>query len=265
MQQNSDRLTLFERTWLIVFLVVITGATVWFSVTGTTWSDWKSFGLNWIVSPLSAITGVLCVVLSAKGKLSNWLWGLVNSVTYGMVAWVSGYYGDWIINWFFFIPTQIMVFFVWRTNLDNRTTIVRMKSLRWHSFWLVATAIAATVLFALFLQQVDNFFTESMKRSSAFYGNITAVTGIGFLGPLMDSSTVIMQVFAQILMILMYAEQWPFWIATNVVTIAIWGTVVATDPTSYSYSIPTLLMWIAFLVNSTYGAFNWYSRSKAKL
>jgi nicotinamide mononucleotide transporter len=82
------------------------------------------------------------------------------------------------------------------------------------------------------------------------------------MGPLLDSSTVILQIVAQILMILMFAEQWPFWIATNVITITIWGIVIITDQKSYAYAIPTLIMWVAFLVNSSYGATNWFKKAK---
>ena len=257
---TKDKFTVFELLWVAIFLTIITISTVWFSTTGTVWTDWKSIVLNWIISPVSAVTGVLCVVLSAKGKLSNWVWGLVNSITYGLVAWVSGYYGDWLINWFFFIPSQIAILLVWRKSLVPQSSIVKMKTLGGHSVWISIVAIFVTVGFAIFLQSVDNFFTEAMKRNSAFYTNLGKATGLTLLGPILDSATVVFQVIGQFLMIAMYAEQWPFWIATNVISIFIWGTVIATDPTSYSYAVPTLFMWVAFLANSIYGTVNWFTK-----
>ncbi len=58
------------------------------------------------------------------------------------------------------------------------------------------------------------------------------------------------------------SEQWIFWAATNVVSIAIWAIIAIGDPTSYAYSIPTLVMWVAFLINSINGLVHWYKGSK---
>jgi nicotinamide mononucleotide transporter len=256
-------MTKFEKVWLAVFSVVILAATVYFSATGTKWEDWKSITLNWLISPVSALTGVFCVIQCARGKLNNWIWGLINSATYGLVAWVSGYYGDWMLNWFYFLPTQLFIYFLWKNKIENGT--VKMKRLTNKQRILSGIiGIVCIVSFALFLTGVDNFFTKAMERNSAFYGAITSLTGISLLGPILDSSTVILQVAAEILLILCFAEQWPLWIATNVLTIGIWTVVVATDPTSYAYSIPTLIMWVAFLINSIYGMIVWYKGSRNK-
>jgi nicotinamide mononucleotide transporter len=58
----------FERYWLIVFLTIIIAATVYFSATGTDYSSSEQIILNWLISPLSAVSGIFCVVLAAKGK-----------------------------------------------------------------------------------------------------------------------------------------------------------------------------------------------------
>ena len=257
-------MTKFEKMWLVVFSTIILATTIIFSITGTAWNDWKSVTLNWVISPVSAITGVVCVVLCARGDIKNWVWGFVNSVTYGLVAWVSGYYGDWLLNWFFFIPTQFLIFYVWKSNLANKEKgIVKMMRLDMAKKVLFSIiGITSIIVFAYFLTHVNTFFFTSMARNSAFYAAITAYTGISFLGPLMDSASVILQVSAEIMLIFFFAEQWPLWIATNVIAIAIWSIVAISDPKSYSYSIPTLVMWIAFLVNSAYGTYVWYTSSK---
>lgn len=73
--QDLTRLNRYERYWLAAFLLIIMLSTLWFSSTGTDWQSWRSITLNWLISPLSAISGVLCVVMVAKGLLSNWIWG----------------------------------------------------------------------------------------------------------------------------------------------------------------------------------------------
>jgi len=258
-------MTKFEKIWLAIFSVVILAATIVFSATGTTWTDWKSIGLNWLVSPISALTGVICVLLVARTSIYNYSFGLVNSLAYGLVAWVAGYYGDWILNWFFFVPTQFLILVFWQKNLKPKSIdLVKVKKFTWLQILLVtAGAVAAFVVFGFVLHYVDFWFVNYMKRNASIYGNITKAFGIPLLGPMMDSSTEVLQIFAQILCIKRMAEQWPMWMATDIITIIMWSVVIITDPTSIPWALPTLIMWIAFLVNSIYGTKVWYREAKA--
>jgi nicotinamide mononucleotide transporter len=253
-------LTKFEKIWLAIFSVVILATTIVFSVMGTDYSSFKSIALNWIVSPVSALTGVICVLLVARTSIYNYSFGLIQSITYGLIAWVAGYYGDWILNWFFFVPTQFLIFYFWRKNLKPKSIdLVKVKKFTLLQALLVmGGGVVAFVAFGFALHYVDFWFINFMKRSASIYANITTAFGIPLLGPMMDSSTEILQIVAQILMIKRMAEQWPLWIATNVITIVMWGAVLVTDPTSISWVLPTLIMWIAFLVNSIYGTKVWY-------
>ena len=250
----------FEKGWLILFNVALLATTIVFSLSGTNWASKESIILNWIVAPLSAITGVICVVLCAKGHISNYLWGIVNAVTYGYVAWRSGYYGDWMLNWFFFIPTQFFIWYYWKDNLrPNNTDIVRMKKLT--PLQIMATlgvSILALIGFGIFLQNVDSWFTTSMKRNVSIYQTLDKAFHIPYLGAMFDSGTEVLQIVAQILLIKRFAEQWPLWFATNVISIIMWGTVIYVDPTSLPWALPTLIMWVAFLINSIYGQVIWY-------
>lgn len=259
MQLIADlkRLTSAEQRWLQLFLLIIVSSTIWFSLQGTDWHSGYSIVLNWLVSPLSAITGVLCVVMVAKGLLSNWIWGLVSAISYGLVAWTSGYYGDWLINWFYFLPAQFFIYYSWKNQLHGDSHIVRMRHLGRHWPWVLLTVLLAIVIGALLLQQVDGFISEALKRNSAVYASLTALTGSALSGPMLDSATVVLQITAQILMIRMFSAQWLFWILTNILTIFAWTLVLLTDPTALNYAVPTLIMWIAFLINSVYGAISW--------
>ena len=41
---------------------------------------------------ISSTTGVICVVCTGKGKLSAYLFGLINSVLYAIIAFEAAYY-----------------------------------------------------------------------------------------------------------------------------------------------------------------------------
>ncbi|MDR1704840.1 MAG: nicotinamide riboside transporter PnuC [Clostridiales bacterium] len=251
----------FEKIWFFSFLIIILAATIYFSVTGTDYTSLESILLNWAVSPVSAITGIFCVVLAAKGKISNWTYGVVNSILYGYLAYRSGYYGDAIINLVYFLPTQFIGIAFWRKRLlQNSKTDVKMRRLTLKQLLLILSgSIIAAVLFGFFLHGVDSWFTGAMKRNESIYMYFESVLGgrAYLAGPLLDSLTEVTQILAQIFMVLALAEQWVFWIITNIITIIMWAVVIIADPLSLSWALPTLIMWIAYLVNSVNGYITW--------
>jgi nicotinamide mononucleotide transporter len=253
----------FERAWLLLFSLIILIVTIMFSLSGTRWDSPESIFLNWILSPISALTGILTVVLCARGHILNAPLGFINSLTYGWIAWKSGYYGDWLLNWFYFLPTQIWIWVAWRQHLrrESRDLVIMRRLDRRQAIILGSASLLALIVFGLLLDSVDFWFVHYWRRSVTIYGNITQAFGIPLLGPLADSATEVFQIVAQILLIRRYAEQWLFWIATNIISIIMWLAVIATDPQSLAWAAPTLIMWIAFFVNSVYGAWVWYRES----
>ena len=256
-------MTKFEKIWLAVFSVIILVSTFYFSYTGTTWTDWKSVGMNWVISPLSALTGVVCVILVARASIYNYSFGLVQALLYGYLCWVSGYYGDWLLNWFFFVPTQILIYVYWKRNLKPKSLeIIQIaKFKKWQIALTILVSLTALILFGFALNSIDSWFINVMKRNVSIYANITALFGFALLGPMLDSSTEVLQIAAQFLCIARSPLQWPMWIATNVITILMWWAVAYTDHSQLPVAVPTLIMWIAFLFNGIYGAINWYRGS----
>ena len=256
--------TLFEKIWLVTFLIMVVGSTVYFSVGGTDYSSWQSILLNWVISPASAISGILCVVLVAKGKLSNYAWGFVNCITYGYVAYMSGYYGDAIINVFFMLPFQLIGFLWWKKHLVpmSRTDVVMRRLGLKEAIGIGVVSIVATFVIGVGLFQVDNWFVNVMKRNVSIYDMIDKVFHIQYLGSIFDASTEVLQVVATFLMVLAYAEQWLMWIVINILSVIMWASVIVAEPTSLAWSVPTLILWIAYLVNSFYGYVMWLKGAK---
>lgn len=253
--------SLFERIWFISFLVIIISTTFYFSFTGTDYSKIESVLLNWVISPISAISGIFCVILAAKGKISTWTYGIVNSILYGYLAYRTGYYGDAIINIVYFLPTQFIGLLFWKTRLISKSKMdVKMRKLTVkQAIYIFIIGLVVSIGFGICLHSVDNWFTEVMKRNVSIYSYFEQVLGTKavFVGPILDSSTEVTQILAQLLMVLAFAEQWIFWIITNIITIIMWAVVIVADPSSISWALPTLFMWIAYLINSIYGWIMW--------
>lgn len=222
-----DDWTAFEEIWLAIFTIVTIGL---FIVTKDTW-----FGL------IAALTGMLCVVLDAKGKISNYYVGIPNILFYAYIAWQNKFYGEVQLNMLYFLPMTFVGIYIWKKNINKKKTkddvLVRTLSNRQRAFWTVVTIIA-TIGYGAYLTWLN--------------GNL----------PYIDALTAILSIIAEILYVMRYVEQWLIWILIDVLTIFMWIKAFATT----GDSITILIMWVAFLFNAVYGFINWlklYKQQKA--
>lgn len=69
----------FERA----MIVAVIGFTIYFSII----SEGVSL-LYLIIDGIAAISGIFCVVLCAKGRKSQYIWGLLNVIGYVVIAFI---------------------------------------------------------------------------------------------------------------------------------------------------------------------------------
>ncbi|HSP22609.1 MAG TPA: nicotinamide riboside transporter PnuC [Planococcus sp. (in: firmicutes)] len=214
--------SLFEKFWLLIFTAI--NIYLFFA-----WDD-TLLGL------ISSLTGMLCVLLVAKGKISNYYFGIIQTSTYAYISFTYGLYGEAMLNGLFYFPIQFIGLYLWRRNtIKNKNSVqgedITVKTMNMRS-WLytVIAIVIGTILYAILLQAIGG-------RS------------VG-----LDSATNVLSVTAQILMLKRFAEQWLVWILVNILSIILW--VVTLDATAGNdYTL--VVMWTAFLVNSIYGYYNW--------
>lgn len=212
--------TRFEMGWLAIFTMI--NLYLFFA-----WED-SLIGL------ISSISGMLSVVLVAKGKISNYYFGIVQTATYAYIAYGYGLYGEAMLNGLFYFPIQFIGIYLWSKNKTKhgvKGEDVTVKSLT-KSGWVttVVTVTIFTIAYGFFLKYLggNNVWT--------------------------DSGTNVLSVTAQILMLKRFAEQWLLWIAVNVLSIFLWlSALISQGGNDFSM----LVMWSAFLVNSIYGYINW--------
>src|SRR3954466_3951520 len=94
--------TRFEIVWLFTFTIV----NIYLFIA---WED-SLIGL------ISSITGMLCVVLVAKGKIANYYFGIVQTLTYAYIAYGYGLYGEVMLNALFYFPVQFIGIYLWKQN-----------------------------------------------------------------------------------------------------------------------------------------------------
>lgn len=217
--------TWFEKIWLLVFAAINIG--LFFA-----WDD-TLLGL------ISSITGMMCVVLVAKGKISNYYFGMIQTSTYAYISYSYGLYGEAMLNGLFYFPIQFIGLYMWRKNqvakdaIGEDVAVKRLNQKQW--LLLIAVSIVASLFYAMLLEALNG---QQVR---------------------IDSTAVVLSVIAQILMVKRFAEQWALWIIVNLLSIVLW---VITLNSSGGNDWSMLVMWSAFLINSMYGYLNWLKMSK---
>lgn len=206
----------FELLWLFVACAIITGLSIY----------WKDTAMGII----SATTGVACVVLTGKGKLSAYVFGLVNCLLYAIIAYKAKLYGETMLNALYYIPMQFVGFYIWNKHMNKENHEVKKIHMKNKN----------RILWAL-----------AMILGTVIYGFI--LKALGDAMPFVDSFTTVSSVIAMIVSVKMYAEQWWIWILVDVFSVYMWWC----NFTVGSDNLATLLMWVVYLVNAIIMCVKW--------
>jgi nicotinamide mononucleotide transporter len=188
--------------------------------------------LNWtgIFQFSVLISGLLCVVLAAKGNILNYPVGMYNSGAYAYIAFQNGLFGEVLLNLGFYIPTNIIGFFMWRKWMNHN--VVQMKKMTAKGILLTGIVLAA---------------------STAALGFLLMLIP-GQKTPFIDASTNTLSVFATILMMKRYREQWILYIILNILTIVMWSIRYQNGSEAGATMI---ILWSSYLANAIYGYIKW--------
>ena len=194
-----------------------------------------------IVSPdtpvaiISGISGVISVVLCAKGKISFYYVGFIQTFSYLYLAWANKLYGEVIENLFYLI-TMVWGIFLWKKNMqknDDGTSDVKAK--RFTLFqWMFSVSV--TIILTAFM----GAWLDSIGGNQSY----------------LDAATNVMAIIAQLLMIWRFREQWIWWIVINIICVIMWFNIG-------NWSM--VAMYISWIINSAYGWFNWSKLNKEQV
>ena len=188
-----------------------------------------------VIGILASLTGVTCVILCGMGKVSNYFFGTINVLLYAIVAWNAKYYGDVMLNLFYYFPTNIIGWVAWIKHMDKEKNEVYKKRMTWKQDVILAFISVVGVL----------GYSYVLKLLG---GNL----------PMVDSMSTVFSVIAQILMIKRFMEQWIIWIIVDIVSVIMWIAVFFNG----GESIAVLIMWSVFLVNAVIMFVKWLKESK---
>lgn len=208
------------RVWEIIWLLF---ASLVIIVLSVYWGD------N-LMGMISATTGVICVVCTGKGKLSAYVFGLVNCVLYAIISFQAQLYGETMLNAIYYVPMQFVGFYVWSRHMDSETNEVTKKHMKKEQRLILTAAVAVlTYGYGWFLGQ------------------------IGDAMPFVDAFTTVSSVVAMVVSVKMFAEQWWIWVAVDVFSVYMWWC----NFSAGNDNMATLLMWVVYLGNAVIMLVKW--------
>ena len=203
--------------------------------------------VTWLlISALGSLMGVLATVCSANGWIITFLFGFLDVSIYGVACWVnwrdggSGM-GNALLHFFYFVPMQLVGFLQWKRRGAKGESQVKARRLspamRWA--WTGITLVATVVLY---------FILARFDRSAA--------EGFLKVAVILDVIPLVCNIIGQLLMSTAYMEQWIFWMAVNVFSIALW---INSDQ---SFAPVYIVKYTFYLINSINGLRIWINLSK---
>lgn len=198
-----------------------------------------------VTGSIAAISGVLCVVLVAKGSIWNYAFGIVNVSLYAWISYKAALYGDAGLNALYYVPMQFIGWWQWRkrgaavseSESGGKGVQVKARRFSWGQRALLAAGCAAAVIAGGFV----------LKH-------------LGDPQPFKDSTTTVLSIMAQALMALAFMEQWALWIITNIVSVIMWSICVARGE---AHAGVMVIMWTFYLLNSLNGFRVWIGLSNS--
>ena len=187
---------------------------------------------TWL-SLLSGCLGVCSVCLASQGNIWTFAFGFGQVITYTYLCWTQRFYGEIAINAYYF-GTMIYGVFVWKSRVKSqKSRVITPRKLHWQMIVLIG--IATLLLSGL--------------------AGLGLATWTDDTQPYLDAFTTIPALVAQVLMILVYREHWFFWLAIDVLSIALW--LRAGD-----YCMAA--QYVFWCANCVYGLYRWRSLGISK-
>lgn len=191
----------------------------------------SNLSLGWnIFSMVASFIGTLATIICAKGKMSYYLWGFIQTI---MFLILNVYMKLWVesAEQVYYLITMIIGVFVWKKNISKKSEVVKGKKLNIKQLILtiVSLAVASVGIYIL-----DKFVLNGNQ-------------------PLLDTMSLSIAIIANILCSFCYKEQWILWFVLDIVQ-----TIMYFAVGNYVLAI----MYVGWTVNCLYGWYQWSKEGK---
>lgn len=212
--------TALEVSWMVFCVAAVLGISLWLKDSA--------------IGIIAAITGIMYTLIAGKGKCSCYLFGIVNTIGYGLVSYHAKLLGETMLNWGYYLPMMFIGLIFWSKRLDEKAEIVK-TALTWKGRAITAAlSILGIALYAIVLAKLQD------------------------PQPILDSTTTILSITAMVLTVKRCIEQWLLWTIVNATSIILW---LKAYLDGYG-SIATLLYWCVALANGIIFFIKWRKEIK---
>ncbi len=184
-----------------------------------------------VLNFISAVCGIICVFFCAKASISNFAFGLVNTLVYATYLWYWHIWGTFALEMLVYLPFNILSWIFWAQHRnENRQELTKARKLSRFEYILVTSLIIFVTALA--------------------YRVLTALNGEV---PLLDAATLAIGLVATYLELMRFREQYILWLITDVVAVAMY--IQHFDPVY-------LTKKSIYLIMAVIGLINWYRLQK---
>jgi nicotinamide mononucleotide transporter len=162
---------------------------------------------------LGTASGLACVAMAARAKVSSWPLGLANALFFFALFFQVRLYSDMFLQVFFMVST---VFGWWRwvhprteAETDRRSEL-KVSDLRWKQrAWILAASLMLSIGAGFLTSRLDRLLPALFPEPAAF--------------PYADALTTVFSVTAQILMAQKKRDCWPLWLGLDAIDAVIYA------------------------------------------
>ena len=184
-----------------------------------------------LVGGIILFTALTNSYFAGKGNRITYILGTINCLLYSYVGFKNDLFGAFSFYLLIFLPMQCIGYINWGKNKDdNDNVIVRDFTLR-NSIIVVSSCVIGSFLLAFLLNLLP-----------------------GQQLPLLDAASNIINICANVLMILRFKECWWVWIFNNIVDLSIWTVLLINGGVS---TIMMFLVSLGYLLLNVYGIVKW--------
>lgn len=213
-------------------LFVLVGGTI-----ALTFSFFLQSGDKNVLSLICSLFGTVGILFIAKGVILGQYLTLIYAVFYIILSFFSGYYGECILILITTLPGCICAIVTWRKHLTGAQGKVQIGKLRKWEYFALAGGIAVITFLAYFVLRALN--TNQLEIST-----ISFITSLGAAYMLIRRSPY-------------YAV---FYLLNDIILIVLWSCAYVAGETV----LPSIICFVIFLFNDSYGLYNWLHRSKTE-
>ena len=186
-----------------------------------------------VINFVSAVAGCMCIFLTAKASISNFVFSVVNTSTYMIYLAYWQIYGTFMLEMCVYLPMTLISWVMWIRHRDRQEhDLTKARRLK---IWQIVILAIVVMLSGLVYSEI--------------------LDGFGDPVPMLDAYTVAIGLVAITLELLRFREQYVLWLITDIVAVTMF--IVHFDPVYLTKKMIYLIM--AFV-----GLYNWWKLSKER-